>query len=192
MHLRRAIIGKTDAEIGELLTHLEKLDATLHEALLKESDRGLVLVAGAYFEDLLGRCLNGYFADCKEATDVLRHSSGLGTFMARLQCCRALRIIDRDEVKALKLLGEVRNKLAHNLEMDFKTQCIFNRCFALIGIFSNLSETELRKKTGPREAFLIASFTLANRLHRREINTFLHCIGRPNLLPDLLRVDQET
>ncbi len=190
MSIRRAILGKSDAQIGDVLSHYEKLDEILHNALTKESDRGLVLVAGAYFENLLGRCLEAYFVDCSEATDILKPNNGLGTFKARLQCCRALRIIDGNERTALALLAGIRNHFAHSLEAGFHSQSISDKCFDLIGLSSPINKVELRKKISPREAFLLSSFDLSNRLHRREINTLLHTAEKTDLLPSLINVDQ--
>ena len=97
---------------------------TLIQTLAGEGERGQVLVAAAFLENLLTDCLLAKFKQHKtpsKAIDALLGISGkwapVGDFAAKLNLCRALGVITDESRDALDDVRQIRNRFAHS---DFK------------------------------------------------------------------------
>jgi DNA-binding MltR family transcriptional regulator len=87
----------------------------VNELLYKESDRGSILVLGAWLDELLGELLRRQLGHHQATVDKLfdGYTSPLGTFSARINMAHALGCIAEDEWKALDKIRELRNAAAH-------------------------------------------------------------------------------
>ncbi|MEL7104400.1 MAG: hypothetical protein AAGM21_00660 [Pseudomonadota bacterium] len=150
-----------------------------------ESDRGMVLVAGCYFDDLLKDCLVSYFVETKEAVRLLDELGGLASFSARNRCCLALRIINQEEFQTLKLLARVRNRFAHNLRADFTALCTRQIVVEMAHALQMDAEvlSELTQKP-TREIFSFTAFCLNDALWLRPYDTKLHVAKYPDIVPE--------
>ena len=151
-----------------------------------ETDRGMVLATGCYFDGLLEDCLRSYFAEGKMTDDLLSDGNGLGSFSAKNRCCLSLRITEPVEYKTLKLMAVIRNKFAHKLRADFTQPRIGDltlemaRCFFEEIVFERL---ELVRKT-PRKLFEFTAFCLNDNLWLRPMDTHIHVAHYPKNMPE--------
>jgi DNA-binding MltR family transcriptional regulator len=92
---------------------------TIAEALVKESDRGCVLVSAAFIDNALRDALAAKFAQSpntdKTSNFLLdrKSSSPLGSFWARVEACHALGFLDEQLRNALEHLKTIRNDFSH-------------------------------------------------------------------------------
>ena len=156
------------------------------EDLDGESDRGMVLSVGAYFDTILEDCLAAYFQTSSEANELLSNSRELGTFSARNKMCFALRIISNGEYKSLKLLSAIRNDFAHQLLVSFDQLSISDKTFEFGASMpwegSNVW-VELKEKSR-REIFSFTAFCLSDYLWLRPYDVALHVESYEDLIPD--------
>ena len=150
-----------------------------------ESDRGMVLSAGAYFEKVLEDCLSAYLNKSKEATELLGSNRELGTFSSRNKLCVALRILSHEEAHALKLLARIRNEFAHLVLVTFKEDAVGDRVHEFSrSVVGEESPTWQRVKDMPlREMFSFCLFLLNDRLWLRPYDVHLHTESYPELIP---------
>ena len=87
----------------------------LFNLLLRESDRGAMLVAGEALNELLGELLSRLFVDDKASLELLDGGSrgALGSFSARAEACFALGLISVAERNDLAKIRKLRNEAAH-------------------------------------------------------------------------------
>ncbi|MGI4735055.1 MAG: hypothetical protein ACRYG7_07745 [Janthinobacterium lividum] len=86
----------------EFLAHLEK-----------ESDRGAILILGAYIEEALGIVITRHCVSDAAASKLLKHGQAGGTFEARLTLAEAFGFLHDSEIVGLRILQKIRNKAAH-------------------------------------------------------------------------------
>lgn len=110
--------------------HLEKLYRWAG-LLEEESDRGMVVLAATVFEETLGRLLQTFLVEGKHTKNLLRHDGALGSFGVRTQLCHALGLLSENEAHDLEEIATIRNKFAHNFEMEFVSDTIHVRCLRL-------------------------------------------------------------
>ncbi|WP_213546162.1 hypothetical protein [Vannielia litorea] len=182
--LKAALFGSDD-QLQEAMKAMYRRDSIFWDGLDSESDRGLVLCVGSYFENFLADCLRSYFAETKEAEDLLKATNGLGTFKARLECCRALRILNDEDVRALRSIAKVRNTFAHELTTRFddpRIKDVVDDLYQKLGERFNAStESEDR-----RERYSLCCMLVGLDLHRHEINVLLHTKSYPEFIPSYL------
>ena len=110
---------------------------------ISESDRGCVLIAAAYLDELLERLLRAQFPDdnncVKKAVDPLFQIMGpLSSFSAKIKLAFALQLVDACHFSDLEIIRIIRNKFAHsyydvtfaNQEIADKTSCLKSSDFA--------------------------------------------------------------
>jgi len=85
----------------------------LTELLKTESDRGVILILGAYLEELLGLIIKAIVVTPKMADNLLSHKQTLGDFESRLNIAEAFALIHSEDATALRLIQKLRNKAAH-------------------------------------------------------------------------------
>ncbi|MGI4865407.1 MAG: hypothetical protein ACRYFZ_15905 [Janthinobacterium lividum] len=79
----------------------------------EESDRGVILILGAYLEELLGGLISDACVTNTLADSIISHKMPIGDFQSRLLLAQAIGLIDETETKALQLIQRIRNKAAH-------------------------------------------------------------------------------
>ena len=101
-------------------------------SLLEESDRGLILVGGAFLEEELEELLRAYFAlernsltptlnTAKEIEKTVNslfsfHGGALGTLTAKLNLTYAIGLLEEYEFRGLDSFVKLCNKFAHKIE----------------------------------------------------------------------------
>lgn len=138
--------------------------AELQQALRGESDLGIVLITTSYFDATLERILKAFLVDDGKSRDLLKGPnkpfSGLSN---RINTCRALALITRDEARKLHRIRDVRNAFAHRVSTTFQDPDVAK---AMAGM-------EMRAMTadyGPgedREVFLLEAQVLSTSLLNR-------------------------
>jgi hypothetical protein len=182
----------SEEEFEKELRRLYEEDGEFWKSLENESDRGMALSAGAYFERFLENCLVTYFDNCKAAADLLTSTAGLKSFQARARCCRALRIIEDDELKTLEAISRIRNTIAHDLMKDFSSSDVRDSVFALLRrLYPDQSQLKLRNEQDAREAFSLSCLVVALDLHRREISVLMHTGEYQDQIPDYVGRNRE-
>jgi hypothetical protein len=81
--------------------------------LAKESDRGAILILGAYIEEALGLLITRHCVSDEAASKLLKHGQVGGTFEARLMLAEAFGFLHETELSGLRILQKIRNKAAH-------------------------------------------------------------------------------
>jgi Domain of unknown function (DUF4145) len=100
------------------MSHSVQIVSQYVNELYSESDRGCVLVTGAYFDVLLEELITNFCADCGGSLKVLKKLlkggiAPLGTFAIRIKFARAFGLIKPSMAKALHAIRVVRNEAAH-------------------------------------------------------------------------------
>jgi hypothetical protein len=85
----------------------------LDALLSNESDRGIILIATAYLEELLGTVIAAACISTELADSLLRVRAPAGDFEARLLIAQAFGLVHADEVRCLRVFQKIRNKAAH-------------------------------------------------------------------------------
>jgi hypothetical protein len=99
----------------------------LVDVLLKETERGLVLVAATFLDNILWKCLDSEFENQKAETDVRKRligvegkggikknwSAAFSDFGRKIMVCQAFGLIGIEEFQALEAVRRVRNACAH-------------------------------------------------------------------------------
>ena len=96
---------------------LNKLTQGLFETLKYQDDRGAVLSAASFAEELLGDLLAAFMLEGKASKDLLHgFSAPLGTFSTRIKMAYSLGLIDDTSRSALDRIRKLRNSFAHTWE----------------------------------------------------------------------------
>ena len=105
-------------------------DFTCYIELLKqESERGKVLVSSGFLEEQLKNVLRAFMIRQSRTVEELVEPDGLlGTLSARTNMCYALGLITKSEHHDLMLIGNIRNKFAHNIKTTFATPFVIEKC----------------------------------------------------------------
>jgi DNA-binding MltR family transcriptional regulator len=92
---------------------LNRVTTLLH----MEDERGLVLTASAFAEDLLGRLIRAYLVNVKATGELLDgFNAPLGIFSSRIKAAYALGLLTKEQFADLEHLRKIRNEFAHNWE----------------------------------------------------------------------------
>jgi len=179
--------------IAEFMAETQRLsqhDEAFWQALDQETDRGLMVAAGAYFEAVLGRCLVNYFSKAKSSEDLVKPRAALGTYSAKADCCLALRIIDDFDHRRLKTLGKIRNHLAHEPLSDFGSAKpkAWIKEFNDIGTLPYASvDASLLESQSQKHKFTAMIMFLSLDLQRREFEILWHINTYPSLIPTYIK-----
>jgi hypothetical protein len=97
--------------------------------LIKESDRGAVLIAATLIDDLLGQAILAFLVDHKETGRLLDgFNAPLGTFASRILAAFALGLLSEEEYRECEIIRKVRNLFAHNIHTSFEDQKVKDLC----------------------------------------------------------------
>lgn len=96
----------------------------LFEALMDESDRGVVVILGSLLEDILLERIEREFVSLTKTQrkNLIRSGGLLSNFDDRINLAHALGLIDQDLVASLQVIKAMRNACAHSrLPLTFLT-----------------------------------------------------------------------
>jgi len=139
------------------------------QELQKQSDRGAIIVAGAFLEDALASLLRAFLIDVDAIErELFRYPQPLSSFAAKIDVAYYLGLIDANLRADLHLLRELRNQAAHYREQfDFTSPGVEAACKKF-----TVSAGLLKLPTPGMEAVSLsvsACFTLAAALLLQEI-----------------------
>lgn len=166
---------ETEPDIKELSEFMSEFNG--------ESDRGAVLAAAAYLDERLSEMLKSFFADVKQANDLLfGFNAPLGTYSSRINAAYSLGLIQENEFTELNIIRKIRNEFGHSWKgVSFKTQKIIDLCNNLPW----LGPAEYEETSGAKERFsfevaiLLTDFLWRVRLikqEKREVKEWSHKI----------------
>ena len=99
------------------------------EELDKETARGIVLIACATIENLLGKVIELFLVNHKAVEGLLEGPlAPLGTFSARILAAVSLGLISDDEYKDCESLRKIRNAFAHDVRISFRDERVKSLC----------------------------------------------------------------
>lgn len=130
----------------------------------KQVDRGTALVAAAWADDALEKCIRAALRpDKSTADDVFRSDGPLGSFGARIKVAFLLDLIEINARKDLDRIKSIRNDFAHGRrELRFTTPTIKDRCALLHGAQAcRLGGWSLRS---PKQKYVVTAYFLAEYL----------------------------
>jgi DNA-binding MltR family transcriptional regulator len=155
---------ETEPEIKELSEFLAEFNG--------ESDRGAVLAAAAYLDERLSEMLKVFFADVKQADELLFGvNAPLGTYSARINAAYSLGLIQENEFNELNIIRKIRNEFGHSWKgVSFKTQKIVDLCNNLPWLGpTGIKDTYTAKERFSFEvAILLSDFLWRVRLIKKE------------------------
>ncbi|MDO7876029.1 hypothetical protein Q5H93_14895 [Hymenobacter sp. ASUV-10] len=153
-------------------------DAIL-EMLKEESDRGAILIFGAYLEELLGVLIAELCVSNSLADSILKVGTPAGDFDSRILLASALGLIRENEVKALRIIQRIRNKAAHfdrsgrGFNVLFDSDITVDQIVELTTMFGYdrlvPDRKMLRNRSLIRSQFQVAGHHLATRLLMRRL-----------------------
>ena len=103
------------------IEELSQETQALYDVLNNEMDMACILIATSYLDQILASLLEQYFVKSNTARNLLDSRGGvLGTFASRAGLSYCLGLIPKGLYQNLRVVGEIRNRLAHNyLLLDF-------------------------------------------------------------------------
>jgi hypothetical protein len=143
--------------------HLKEFMGFLPE-LNKESDRGQVLIACSYLDDLMRRILLAFLIDRDITTRLIEgFSAPLGTFSTRTSAAYALGLISEREFRECEVLRRIRNRFAHDMHASFDMQNIGDLCQNLTMTVPNYDSVVLDARSRYTTAAVALILGLINR-----------------------------
>ncbi|MES1934413.1 hypothetical protein T35B1_17501 [Salinisphaera shabanensis T35B1] len=117
--------------------------AAATDSLRAESDRGSVIVAGAWMEDLLSDAIQKRLLPSPEQNDKLFGPRGpLGTFAAKIDIAHRVSLITREVRKSLHICRRLRNDFAHVAHpISFDTESVKDRVTELFELNKDVLST---------------------------------------------------
>ena len=151
--------------------HPDETDEHFHEFIehvSAESERGAILVIGAWLDELVDRLLREHFVDNGEVAEkLLGISAPLAAFSARIDLCYLIGLISTREHHDLHRIREIRNAAAH---FDWKRGDGFNTGFSSGYTQGRVDALQLPSKKfraavkDPREVFQSTAGVIWNKL----------------------------
>jgi hypothetical protein len=121
-------LGSNDVPFEVSHPHLREFVGFLPE-LNKESDRGCVMVACSYLDELLRRILLAFLVDGPKSVDLVEgFNAPLGTMSTRASAAYALGLIGEKEFREVDILRRIRNRFAHGVHVSFEMQDVEALC----------------------------------------------------------------
>jgi mannitol operon repressor len=147
-------------EIWEKDPHFKGFLAALQE-LNKETDRGVALVATSFLDKLLKDVLAAFLIENASAKALLSgFNAPFGSFSTRIAGCLAMGLITDREAEQCDILRKVRNRFAHEVEVNFNADSVKGLC-------NNLLVPERDKHGDARRKFMSASMMVLIALLNR-------------------------
>jgi len=146
--------------------------------LLRETDRGVALMAAAYLENSLENLLKKFFVENSSLkSDPFNSYNGfLTSFSSKIDLAFMLGLISNKTKQKLNWIRSIRNDFAHSADfIDFDKQSFADRC-------NNLNDYKKSEDLLPRDIFINAVFKLSGIIY----TTTLYLDGRKE------KTDQES
>lgn len=118
----------------ELKRYVDFEDAMLsfHEQFNYEENHRAVVISGvAFLEDALLHILENKLPSCSTAENLLGHRGALGNFSAKVDMIYCLGLFPKVIKQDLDIIGQIRNKFAHELDASFENEKIVELCAQL-------------------------------------------------------------
>jgi DNA-binding MltR family transcriptional regulator len=151
--------------------HLAEFSAFLPE-LNKESDRGLVMIAMSFIDELMRRTLLAFLLEGDTSSSLVEgFNAPLGSLATRCAAAFALGLISERELQEADTLRKIRNQFAHHVHISFENQSIRDLCKNLTMVAPDYSTTQNQSTvtTDARGRFCTAAvafiLNLTNRPH---------------------------
>lgn len=121
----------------------------------KESDRAAGTLAAAYLDQALRKCLLSYLRDDQIVLDLFDKSFGpLSSFSARSKVAFALGLIDKDTLRDIDIIRDIRNHFAHHpLGTSFSNPDVKHLCNELT--MAKILKSPEHERV-PRDIYLLA------------------------------------
>jgi len=128
--------------------------------LLRETDRGVALMAAAYLENSIEALLNKYFIKNITAKDDPFNKYGfLSSFSSKIDLAYMLGLISSKTKRKLDWIRSIRNDFAHSADfIDFDKQSFSDIC-------NNLSDCKKSENSNPRDIFIDSVFRLSGLIY---------------------------
>jgi len=95
----------------------------------ESSDRAVAIVGPAFLDALLTDILIEFMVDdAKEVKELLRHDGPFGSYASRVRACYCLGLVSEIVAADLKLIGNIRNRFAHEIRVNFSDPKICQMC----------------------------------------------------------------
>src|ERR1700730_7129354 len=99
--------------------HLAEFSAFLPE-LKKETDRGMVLIATSFIDELVRRTLLAFLLESDTSSSLVEgFNAPLGSLATRCAAAFALGLISERELQEADTLRKIRNQFAHHVHVSF-------------------------------------------------------------------------
>ncbi len=133
--------------------------------LLRETDRGVALMAAAYLENSIEDLLNKYFIkDISSKENPFNKYGFLSSFSSKIDLAYMLGLISNKTKRELNWIRGIRNDFAHSADFkDFDEQTFIDRC-------NNLSSYEKSKDLSPRDIFIDAVLRLSGIIYKTKLD----------------------
>jgi DNA-binding MltR family transcriptional regulator len=134
--------------------------------ILRETDRGVALMAAAYLENSLEGLLKKLFVnDSFLKNDPFNSYNGfLTTFSSKIDLAFMLGLISNKTKQKLNWIRSIRNDFAHSADfINFDEQSFADRC-------NNLNDYEKTEDLSPRDIFIDAVFELSGIIYTTRLD----------------------
>jgi len=94
-----------------------------------KTDRSVAIVGAAILDNILGKMVRLFMVENSKDVDRLFDKTNLlSAFSARIRIAYALGLVTEDEYYDLKIINDVRNSFAHDIDCSFANQSVSDRC----------------------------------------------------------------
>jgi hypothetical protein len=136
----------------EMVSRVDPAAVEFLVGLVKESDRGAILVLGTYLEGLLEQLLSAALGGAELFDDF---NAPLGTFSAKIKAVHALGLVSDEFAFNLDQIRRARNHCAHHIEnVTFDDQKVMDHVRNLKGVGSEADE-RWKEKGRPRKLWIM-------------------------------------
>jgi hypothetical protein len=172
---RKGVPGSKRPERGPAEEGFLGMPAKITQLLNSESDRGAILILGAYLDELLGLIVRAACVSDAVADELLEFRRPAGDFDSKILLCTAFGLIHPDEMTALRAIQKIRNRAAHFDKKGGGFDVLFDSPQTADQV-ANLTRAlglgfKSRERAALRNAFTISARLLATKLYFRLLDT---------------------
>ena len=162
-----------DKRVQDKEWFLDGMPKKITELVEHESDRGAILILGAYIEELLGELIRSACTSNENADKLLEFRKPAGDFDSKILLCLAFGLMHENEAKALHAIRKIRNRAAHFDKKGQGFDVLFD-AEQTIAHVSNLAEAmnlrlESREPDAVKALFEVSTRLLAAKIMIRAI-----------------------